>query len=270
MSYSIILMLREPNIRVLIYFVCPVVFYTFGRLITNKFNYKTLLDFLAITIFVFGLKTYVATLIDVGEVGIINPFRAMNRSGVGEVDLAATLFGVNVSLGFVGLASWIVKPGKWGPLRLLLPVAFFLSLLTVIHLVNRTGLAVMVFSVLVVLMYSSPKQSVRIVFWGVVLVVLAFMLIPSLQGLFSDIGSAYEVREDELGGGTFTMGNRLWRWTDAIARVFTNPFGWDGQVQYNFVHNMWLDVARLTGILPFIIIMLVTFMYRRRWPILVQ
>ena len=68
---------------------------------------------------------------------------------------------------------------------------------------------------------------------------------------------AYELRsETEQGAG----GDRLWRWADAIKRLFTNPLGWSKApaVGYDYVHNMWLDIARVGGLLPFITFLVAT------------
>ena len=256
--YSISLLITSPSIHVLIYLLCPVVFYCFGRFVVSKFDDHVLFDFIAITVFLFGLRTYIATLIDIGEVGLINSSRAMNRSGLGESDFAATLFGLNVSLGFVGLAPFIVKSIKRKGAGILLLASFFLSLITVLHLVNRTGIVVLVLSVGIVLFYSSPKQSVRFIFVGGLLLVVAFLLSPSLQNALYDFLSAYEIRIDRTGDEVISIGDRLWRWKDATRRLFSNPLGWDGKVQYNYVHNLWLDVARLTGIFPFLFIVAAT------------
>ena len=260
LSYSIMLMMNGDSTRWPVYLLCPCVFYMFGRYITTRFSNVALLEFLILTIFLFGFRTYLASVTDVVEGGFFNQYRAMNRSGQGDVDLAATLFGLNVSLGFVGLVAHFVKSDYGSKIiKFLLLVSFALSLFTVLHLVNRTGLFVFVLCSAAMLLSISVKQGGRVLFALLILVGLLVVLSPSLRSTITDISASYQYRDEmEVGGGVMTMGNRLWRWTDALGRVFTNPFGWNGKVQYNFVHNMWLDTAMFGGLLPFIFMVLAT------------
>ena len=228
---------------------------------TEKLSHKALYEFLALTILLYGLRIYIATVIDIGTVGWINPYRAMNRTGVGETDLAATLFGLNVSLGFAGLVPVFVKYGRQQKTfsKVLLFISFVMSLVTVLHLTNRTGLLVMILCIVFSILYLSPKQNGRLLLMLLFIGILVLIFIPSTRSFLSDFAESYQRREEvEVSGGLLNLGNRSWRWVDAIKRVFTNPFGWDGQVEYNYVHNLWLDVARVTGIIPFFLIVCAT------------
>ena len=260
LSYSVMLLMNGDTVRWPVYLLCPCVFYVFGRYVTTKFNNVALLEFLILTIFLFALRTYIATITDVAEGGFFNTYRAMNRSGQGDSDLAATLFGLNVSLGFVGLVAYFVKTNYGNKIvKLLLLISFALSLFTVLHLVNRTGLFVFILCFAAMLLSISVKQGGRILLVLLILVGLLVLFVPSLRTIVTDIGASYQYRNEvEDSGGVMTMGNRLWRWIDAVGRVFTNPLGWDGKVQYNFVHNMWLDTAMFGGVIPFLFIVLAT------------
>ena len=257
-SYSVMLLMNGDTARWPVYLLCPCVFYVFGRYVTTKFNNATLLEFLILTIFLFALRTYIATITDVTEGGFFNTYRAMNRSGQGDSDLAATLFGLNVSLGFVGLVAYFVKTNYGNKIvKLLLLVSFALSLFTVLHLINRTGLFVFVLCSAAMLLSISVKQGGRVLIALLILVAILIVFVPSLRSTFTEISASYQYRE-EAEAGVMTMGNRLWRWVDASGRLFTNPFGWEGQTQYNYVHNMWLDAAMFGGFFSFLFMALAT------------
>jgi hypothetical protein len=68
----------------------------------------------------------------------------------------------------------------------------------------------------------------------------------------SEIISAYSERGVDL----YTAGNRMHLWKHAINNIITHPFGWQDSVEY--VHNMWLDIARVAGALPFITLVFLT------------
>ena len=203
LSYSLMLLMQGDSARWPVYLLCPSVFYVFGRYVTTKFNEVALLEFLILTIFLFALRTYIATVIDASEGGFFNTYRAMNRSGEGDIDLAATLFGLNVSLGFVGLVAYFVKSDYGSKIiKFLLLVSFALSLFTVLHLVNRTGLFVFVLCSAAMLLSISVKQGGRVLLALLVLVGLLVVLVPSWRSTITDIGASYQYRDEmEVGGG---------------------------------------------------------------------
>ena len=74
----------------------------------------------------------------------------------------------------------------------------------------------------------------------------------SNQFATSEIVSEYSDR----GGDLYTLGNRTQYWIYALNNIFTHPFGWGDSVEY--MHNMWLDVAKIAGVLPFVILVIMT------------
>lgn len=255
--YCFMLLIYGDYTRVPIFLICPIAFYGFGKNVANRLDDQALIDFLTITVVLFGLKVYIACIMDINEVGLINPSRAMNRSGIGESDMAATLFGLNISLGLAGLVPALVKisPKKHFSMILLF-VAFLLSLLTVLHLTNRAGLVVFLLSMMASILYLNPKQNGRFLLAFLVLGIVLYFIIPSTRLFFTDFAESYNQREEYgLDTGFMTMGGRLDRWVDALRRLFVNPFGFNGKTYYSFVHNLWLDVARVGGTIPFVCIL---------------
>ena len=75
-------------------------------------------------------------------------------------------------------------------------------------------------------------------------------------GIDTDILMAYEERNFDIQ----TAGQRTMKWTHAFNSLMQYPFGWSENVmetQY-YAHNMWLDIARVTGLMPFIALLVVT------------
>jgi len=260
LSFALILLAREPSIKIPLYIIAPVAFYVFGRHVTEKLSYKGMVEFIILTILVFALNTYIITLFDVQEVGLVNPYRRMGEFESADSALAATLFGLNVSLGFVGLPAFFIKPPIKIRLYYLLLLSFALSLLTVVHLINRTGIVVFLMCSLILLFYSSNRQAARVIVVIAVLTIIIMSFIPSVHSFFKDVGEAYSAREELDDVGVGTLGGRLDRWVDAFQRIFTNPFGWNEiNNYYKYVHNMWLDIARRAGIIPFIFMVVASF-----------
>lgn len=256
--YSLMhLFLGISSSHIPLYLIAPLLFYCFGSYMTKKLKYSSsILEFIALTVFLFSIVTYYSCIIDIGYTGLINPLRIMGRNGGDEYDMAATLYGLNVSLGLACLFGFLsIEKKERTLLHYLLPISFALSLLTTVHLVNRTGLVLVCFSLFVFLFYSKKSSKAT---WIILIFVAALFAYLSTKSDFASIIDAYTSRGEVEGHGLSDAGNRTEKWMDALSRLFTSPFGWYKDINYTFTHNMWLDVARLTGFIPFIAIVCAT------------
>lgn len=236
-----------------LYLIAPLLFYCFGSYMSNRLkNSSTILEFIAVTVFLFSVVTYYTCIIDIKNTGLVNPMRIMGRIGRDEYDMAATLYGLNVSLGLACLFGFLsIEKKERTLLHYLLPISFALSLLTAVHLVNRTGLVLVCFSLIIFLFYSKKSSKAT---WIILIFVAALFAYLSTKSDFASILDAYTSRGEVEGHGLSDAGSRTEKWIDALSRLFSSPFGWYKDINYTFTHNMWLDVARLTGITPFIAI----------------
>lgn len=237
-----------------LYLAAPLIFYCYGKyVVDNLHSRKAILEFVAIVVFFFSLVTYYTCIIDIGSVGLINLSRTMGRSGVEDAVMAATLYGLNVSLGLACMFGFLsIEKKERTLLHYLLPISFALSLLTTVHLVNRTGLVLVCFSVIIFLFYSKKSSKAT---WIILIFVAALFAYLSTKSDFASILDAYTSRGEVEGHGLSDAGSRTEKWLDAICRIFIYPFGWYKDIDYTYTHNLWLDVARLTGIFPFIAIL---------------
>lgn len=263
-SYPLVLLLNtgEFNPHYLLYLVAPVSFYVFGQYIITKINNQTgILNFLLFVLMFYALQTYIITIEDVNEIGLINPMRVMLREGDEESMVNATQFGCNVSLGLSGLGIFMALKNENNSIRKFLFLGvFLLSLLTVIHLVNRTGIVILVVCTLCSVFYSLKSKQINLnVIWKLLFVAVVGLFVFSISSDNGfDILEAYTNRTSNENTSISDYGGRSWRWVDAIGRLFTYPFGWANDVKYNYVHNLWLDVAMSAGIIPFLFITIVT------------
>ena len=262
-SYSILsfYIYGDYNPHYLIYLLAPNAFYFWGKHIIRCCSTKmAVINYLLFVFFFFALNTYILTVQDIVDVGLINPYRGLLRSGDTDVTMPATLFGLNVSLGLVGLAIAFIIPRSLRTIKTYLFVAIsILSLLTNIHLINRTGLIVFVISTLSIFLFTlrakhNPGKTLVLLMLFVVLTFLFYSIIVNN----SELQDAYIQREQSSGESISGFSDRGWRWIDSLGRLFTYPLGWRGMVTYNYAHNFWLDVAMSCGILPFTFLFLAT------------
>lgn len=233
----------------LIFILLSPIFYRIGSLSMEIFrSEKSRLILLFLLILSYLIFLFVITYEDIVEVGFINPTRVILLEYDGdEYSMAATLYGLAASTG-IGCISMIFANNvnlfvKYG--LILLSV---LSMLVVIHLVNRTGVILFTFSILFSYYYSSKASFSRfMVLTGVLLVFIILFLKSGV--IDKDILDAYESREDRAEGTASELGGRGSIWIDAITQLYLSPIGWDFK---HYAHNLWLDIARAAGWLPFI------------------
>ena len=239
------------------YAISPYAFYRFGKFAVDKFAPVDLLEtFVLLTIFVFALNLYASTIQDINSNGFMNLTRALETEGR-ESAMNATLLGLNASLGFMGLATCFAYPKFYRNVTaILFMLMSVMSLVVVLHLVNRTGIVVLVAVTLVAMMHMLRKHKGRMfVAIFVIFLILGYCFQSGL--LNEDLFMAYAERNEET--DIASGGDRFWRWGEAIHHMFAYPLGWSTmRIKDYYVHNLWLDVARVAGIFPFICLMIAT------------
>lgn len=254
-SYCLIWMVNDTissNAILISILLCPALFYLYGSRIGQSLDYsKELPIALLLLIFVMLLNVFNATIHNILEVGIVDPTRKLVFHGEDSV-ANATVWGLLVSpaLGLLIVPLFVSKPiSKIWPL--LYTALAILALLTVIHIVNRGGLVIASIAIFISLYirYQNKKVYLLIAFTLAIAIILYF--IPNGGEIFD----AYSARSNSGGDS-----ERFYRWLYGLSNLFMHPFGWNDPTlshQY-FMHNLWLDVARVSGIIPFICLLVAT------------
>ena len=232
-------------------------FYVLGRYIQHESqSNKVTLYIVAFVILFYSLEIYLSIFKNIVSTGsIINASRLFYFEGNESRKLTATLVGLAASLGFAGLPMFAILKGD-KVIRLFYFLLFLSSLITTINLVNRTGLVVWVFSFMLPVLYFYKRSRFKLIIIFCICFILIGIMIST--GIISqEVISAYSERNEldlQTGGG------RLEKWSSALLHIFSSPFGWaeNNGTTNMFVHNMWLDVAKVTGIIPFFILLVST------------
>ena len=233
-----------------------VLFYILGRFLVIRIRKPIHLILLLILLLIcYQLEVYTSFLD-----GYFSGFDSMNNQRVfylgGDENraLTATLVGLNISVSMVGLSSFIILKG-YPKLRILCLVLFLMAVFTTTYLLNRTALVISMITTLVVLSYFYRQNRIALI---VIIssILLALLLVYKVGWISSDILVAYGERNFDLN----TAGQRTTKWIDTFKEIFQHPFGW-AYIQSSdnyYAHNMWLDIARVTGILPFLSLLFVS------------
>ena len=236
------------------YLICPILFYFWGKFVVDKTNgnLNKLITFWGISILLFSVILYISTAQDIILNGFINTSRTFQIWGAvsGAESLSATLYGLNASLGLVGLAFYFTKYKTRELIKYIFLLLSILSLITVIHLINRTGIVILVLCFVTVTLYRYNGNIFRLLALCSIIVII-FLILIQLQVINQDISDAYIIRDDGI-GSVNTAGGRLEKWIIGLYNIFKYPFGWEySSIKFGYAHNLWIDIARIGGIIPF-------------------
>ena len=240
------------------YIIAPATFYRFGRFLMNIFKKDTVRQlFLITSTILYLIYLFILTIKDIALIGIVNESRIllnnnsmMNSSMHG---IGATMYGMMSSIGIGCIGTIFTKKQKlW--IKLVYILISILSMLCVIHLVNRTGIIVFI-ACIVILFFISTKMNITNILKTLLLLLLLWFIIVQSGIINQDILDAYAQRENSEISNSGELGGRRNLWLLAIYDMFIYPFGWTSPY-YNYAHNLWLDIARVGGLIsliPFII-----------------
>ncbi len=242
--------------QVVLYLI-PIVFYLFGSYIYKYISSeKTFLGLICLMLFLYAFEVYITIIGEVISTGsMVNTSRLFYFHGDQSRQLTATLVGLNVSVGLVGFPMFIIL-NKHKILRFLFLGVGLLSLMTTLYLVNRSGIVIVLICICSVVYYVYRRQGLKYLLI-LSLLVGVYFLIQKIGLIDADILDAYSIRNEK---DLMTVGDRPRRWMEAITELIKHPFGWaedNGSTTY-YVHNMWLDMAKVSGIFPFLMIVWAT------------
>lgn len=202
---------------------------------------------------------------DIGAVGFSGGDRSLYVEGLG-IALSATVMGGLIALSLSQSAA-IISGGIRQQKALFAAglIAAVMLLLVALRLGSRTQ--VMIF--IICLMFGSLiNASSSRALWkkiGVVAIAAALFAVSSdiLPGFTdSDLGTYFRDRMDDSQYGASTVGGRTERWLDAIESMVQHPGGWS-LMGGGYAHNLWLDVARVSGWMGLFALLMFTVVHLR-------
>ena len=250
LSFGIIrLLVHDQSLLSTAYYsLTPLFMYGLGRYYLRKCEDEDIL-FLLIFLFtiVLALPHIVVTIQDIFKFGLINPLRELRVIKDDAAIRAVTQRTVELSLCTIGFTMFFYKPkNKFEKkIRACFIVLALVSMLCFIHFVSRTGIALILITVLLGLSFPNSNKNNRRYIILIGLALLIIFVIAHDQIL--EIIRVYSEREIE-GSSIKDAGGRTGSWRDAFTAVFNFPLGRKADT---FAHNMWLDIGKVAGIIPF-------------------
>lgn len=250
------------NGNVFMHFFYPTFFYLIGTYISSK-KYNYMYIYICTIVFFTAIPSISLIFKDIYLNGFLNISRIVYDGK--EEFLVATLHGVNLSLGltFIGLIFYRTVDKTDFKLKLIFIIFSIICLVCNLHLLNRTAFYIVAFSILSQIVLSKFYNILKYII-GLILV---FTVISNLKIIkYDELFSYYENRSNFESENNVLLGDRLTRWNSGINSLISNPFGggvYNKDKRY-YAHNFWLDIGEMAGIIPFFLIVNITFNYYKR------
>ena len=243
------------------YAFAPFTFYIIGRYFSITYRSESILYFL----FLFLAIAYsVLPAISILKHIIENGFgsnRNLTLIWDNSQEFSATIIAAHFTLNMSSLGIIFAhQPSTFeSKIKIIMLTAFFISLFCIFRVASITQLLVttltFILAVVYLISYLPGFRKINLLLM-IAVAVFAFILIYSLisdSALFNTFHERNSDRQYVLSGS-----GRTTLWLLSIGNVFSRPSGWSDSEMVGYAHNLWLDVSRVAGILPFLTIILFT------------
>ena len=244
--------------------IYPPMAYMTGKYIGSRFKSVNSIEMLLILLIIcLGIPAILSNIIDTVNTGnLINTTRSVGF-GKEEAAISATRYGIMLSLLLGSSGMMIVQPNSkiHNLFKIILFVGSVLAIFSTVHLLNRTGLVLVLISFIGVLILT-PFNLKKIVYVGLVLIILALIFFYYIENskFFFDAVDFYSNREIH-GHDVSSLGGRDERMILALEQIMAQPWGGAKGLkfgnQYNYAHNLWLATGLKGGLICFIILIIV-------------
>lgn len=248
-------------------FLYPLLLYQTGEYLGKHVKSVRTITLLMVCISIaMALPAIFSNVLDYLSTGeLINSKRAVEAAS-GESS-GATRYGMMLALSLGSIGAVIIGSNDNFDNKLKVVILGFslLSLLSTIHLVNRSGLYIAAFSVVAcaVLPPFTPK---RVVYALIIFVVAYIIYVVYLEftPLLKKAIESYQYR-NETQGSVKSFGGRDNLWRQGIQHLEDYPWGGGKSVVFHgrasYAHNMWLDCGIVGGVPAMILLIVITCKY---------
>ncbi|WP_157373863.1 O-antigen ligase family protein [Arenibacter certesii] len=243
---------------ILIYSLSPPTFYLVGKfLVRLKPTSNTVFYILFFIGAIFSISAVISVFLNFQEGGFAQLDRSIPMFWDGS-PISATIMGGFLTFNMCIPAVLITTQGKKGvAFNIGALCLFILSLICALRLGSRTQLGIFLITTVFAILYMLPRQSIKKNVWlfGLMAAVILYLIRNVSFDLNADWLTTFAGR---MSGGTGELasgGGRTERWIKSLEYMLSHPLGWDIK-EFGYSHNLWLDVLRVAGIIPFVILII--------------
>lgn len=240
---------------------CPVL-YMAGKYMARYNDSKALVFILFLFTFSIALISILSVLSDVTKNGFLVVGMARNVPLIGINNLEGYIAATGISSRLMLLTSFLVfiMFPYHRTKKFLFVGSALLAIYCAIRVQSRTtivGLALILFLMMIwgLKSLSKKQKCLLLVGVGIIVCVVSYILLHYSDDLV--IINRFQADEVETGGG------RVERLLYVATHMWNYPFGGMGD-DVEFAHNLWFDCARVAGLLPFALLVLISLKYIQR------
>lgn len=240
------------------------VVYMIGKILSKKYQSDNFFYFLFI--FLMLIEMLIPTISILMNI-ITNGFKGgRNMSLIWDknLEIPATGLAGHFILSIVSLSTLLVPNTTkfFNKMKIFYGAVFFISIICIFRLASKTQIGILTITMVTAIIYLFRKQSLLKNISIVLFISILILTVSYLKTTNSSLFEIYNQRaENEDISYTMSASGRTELWSKSIGYIFNHPLGWNSQeLGYGYAHNLWLDTARVAGILPLIFLLIFTFL----------
>ena len=246
------------NQYIIIYIFTPPAFLLWGKFLAYKTVNTNQLFYTLICIgILFSLPALITVILNVFKGGFVQSERNIPMFWGGP-KINATGMAAKLLFNMCIPSILLTKLPRYNLIvKTILGIIFALSLISVLRLGSRTQLVIVFLTFLLTVIYLFPRQSIKrnLILFSTLLLGVVLISQKISFDLDADWLSSFADRMDKRGSDIASGGGRTERWSKSLKYLFEKPLGWDVK-EFGYAHNLWLDALRVSGIIPFIILII--------------
>ena len=231
----------------------PAILYFVGKGVGTKYQSADVrIFFIFFILFFFSIIPIISILDQVIEEGFVGT-RGLYLIWDKNIIISSTGLGAYLSINTASVALFNAsKSSKFQKIiTVLVAILFLLSIICVFRLGNRTQLLIAFVAIFISYFYNFKRMSniakyTLFMTFGFLIGYVFYLFVIN-----SEIVLLYQDRIGDSEAGETELGGRLSKWQLAIESILSDPWGWELS-RFGYSHNLWLDVARISGVLPLI------------------
>ncbi|TDT44753.1 hypothetical protein CLV90_1831 [Maribacter spongiicola] len=243
-----------------IYAITPPFFYLTGKYLTKDKPSPQILFYLLFgTGVIFSLSALISVFLNYLDGGFAQIERTIGMFWDNR-PVSATGMGAFFTMNMCIPALLILSKGKKSKIfNMTGVIIFIITLICTIRLGSRTQLGIFLIMTALSVFYMLPKQSFKqsFILFNIIGITIYYISTKVSFNLNADWLTTFAGRMENGSSDIASGGGRTERWVKSFEYLFTHPLGWEVN-EFGYSHNLWLDVLRLGGVLPFFILIIFT------------
>ena len=249
------------------YFINFPIMYIYGRFLANNLSKDKLLDMLALSIFAFSIIAVLSVFKDINQNGFfaIGLDRNIPLIGLNNEDEVTVATGVSTRLlpaiVLIGLLMFHTQ-NKYSIIRRYMILYGCIAFFCAIRIQSRTSVILVGLVLLIGLIRNLNSKNTKKIFISLATLLIIICVVIYIIFNYSEelmIINRFENESNTDGGGRMELLCKV------VQMLPDYPFGGmflNKNIRY--AHNLWIDCARVAGLIPMFILILLTVLYIKK------